>query len=172
MPPFRRPHLSHRLVLVASGIVVFRGPPDLCHRRWYERQQEIVMGRRRLDPNPSPDPFGYAVFGLGLGHEEEGTAGKKGTTTILRSPLLPKTLRPVCDRHVKEVVNTLAAKINEEMRFSGLLPHVSHAWKKNFYISASYSRPRPRPPQLCLLDAGRKGGRETEEEEAEKEKAG
>jgi len=88
------------------------------------------MGRRRLDPNPSPDPFGYAVFGLGLGHEEEGTAGKKGTTTILRSPLLPKTLRPVCDRHVKEVVNTLAAKINEEMRFSGLLPHVSHAWKK------------------------------------------
>jgi len=29
MPPFRRPHLSHRLVLVASGGVVFGGPPDL-----------------------------------------------------------------------------------------------------------------------------------------------
>ena len=33
MPPFRRPHLSHRLVLVASGGVAFRGPPDLCCRR-------------------------------------------------------------------------------------------------------------------------------------------
>ena len=34
MPPFRRPHLSLRLVLVASGGVVFGGPPDLyCHRK-------------------------------------------------------------------------------------------------------------------------------------------
>jgi len=33
MPSFRRPHLSLRLVLVASGGVYFRGPPDLCYRR-------------------------------------------------------------------------------------------------------------------------------------------
>jgi len=34
MPPFCSPHLSHRLVLVASGGVAFRGPPDLsCRRR-------------------------------------------------------------------------------------------------------------------------------------------
>jgi len=33
MSPFRRPHLSHRLVLVASGGVAFRGPPALCCRR-------------------------------------------------------------------------------------------------------------------------------------------
>ena len=34
MPPFRRPHLSHRLVLVASGGVTFRGPPDLLLLRF------------------------------------------------------------------------------------------------------------------------------------------
>jgi len=33
MPPFRRPDLSHRLVLVALGGVAFRGPPDQSCRR-------------------------------------------------------------------------------------------------------------------------------------------
>ena len=33
MPPFRRPHLSHRLLMLVSGGVAFGGPPDLCCHR-------------------------------------------------------------------------------------------------------------------------------------------
>jgi len=46
MPPSRRPHLSHRLVLVASGGVVFGGPPDLCCRH----KHILVRKKANLPP--------------------------------------------------------------------------------------------------------------------------